>query len=145
MVSSFLAPGEGKLGFPKSSQMIVCVGELYLLCLSYICFKWASKVIIGKCEIKVLIILWWRNIAIIGSMLVTSSDSLRSERVIWSLWISKRSGQHHISTVFCWLVIDWMFSGNTSGRTKFIFSVASELHKEGEQADSEVMGTLWLP
>lgn len=48
-------------------------------------------------------------------------------------------------SVFSWLIIDRIFSGNTSGRTKFIFSVALELHKSGEQADSEVIGTVWLP
>lgn len=45
-------------------------------------------------------------------------------------------------SVFWGLLIDRMFSGNTSGRTKFIFSVALELYKEGEQADSELIGTL---
>ena len=137
--------------FPKSPQMIAwgrgCQGEWCLLCLSYIWFKWASRVIIGKCEIKMLVLLWW-NIGIIESVLVASFYSLRSERVMmWSLWILKRKvvSITLAQSVFCWLIIDRISSVNASGRMRFISSVTSELHEEGEQANFEVIGPLWLP
>lgn len=145
LVSSFLTPSKGELGVsPKPPNDCVWGGEWCLLCLSYIWFKWASQVIIGNCEIKMLIILWWRNIAIIESMLATSSDSLRSGKVMILLFGYQKEvvSITLAQSIFCRLIIDRIFSGNTSDRTKFISSVASELHKEGEQANFEVTGNL---
>lgn len=151
LISSFLTPNKGELRVsPKTSNdcMCVCVrGEWYLSYLGYIWFKWTNKVIIGNCEIKMLIILWWRNIVIIESVLVISYNSLRSGGGMISLFGYQKEvvSITLAQSIFCWLITDRIFSGNTSDRTKFIFSVASELHKEGKQANFEMIGTLWLP